>query len=73
MGIPAGRLADISTGLTQADAPLTKRFAGLGIGMAKTLKAVALLGGSLEVESAPAHGSTFRVLLPLAPVNLSDQ
>jgi len=73
MGIPAARLADISTGLTQADAPLTKRFAGLGIGMAKTLKAVALLDGRLEVESVPAHGSTFRVLLPLVPVNLSGQ
>lgn len=67
MGIPAERLADINAGLAQADAPLNKRFAGLGIGMAKARKAVTLLGGRLEVESVPGQGSTFRVLLPLAP------
>jgi signal transduction histidine kinase len=65
MGIPAERLADISTGLTQADSHLNKRFAGLGVGMAKAYKATALLGGHLEVESAPGSGSTFRILLPL--------
>lgn len=65
MGIPAERLADISTGLTQADSHLDKRFAGLGVGMAKTRKAAALLGGHLEVESALDRGSTFRILLPL--------
>jgi signal transduction histidine kinase len=65
MGIPAERLADISTGLTQADSHLNKRFAGLGVGMAKAHKATALLGGHLEVESAPGSGSTFRILLPL--------
>jgi len=65
IGIPAERLADINTGLTQADAPLNKRFSGLGIGMAKARKAVALLGGRLEVESVPGRGSTFRILVPL--------
>ncbi|MBU1042732.1 MAG: PAS domain-containing protein [Proteobacteria bacterium] len=68
IGIPAERLADINTGLAQADVPLNKRFAGLGIGMAKARKAVDLLGGRLEVESVPDQGSTFRVLLPLASV-----
>ncbi|MDP3425870.1 MAG: ATP-binding protein, partial [Humidesulfovibrio sp.] len=66
MGIPAERLKDINTGLTQADAPLNKRFAGLGIGMAKAHRAVTLLGGRLEVESVLDQGSTFRMLLPLA-------
>ena len=72
LGIPAMRLADINTGLTQADAPLNKRFAGLGIGMAKAHKAVTLLGGRLEVESVPDQGSTFRLLLPLAPAQLPE-
>lgn len=71
LGIPAERLADISTGLTQADAPLNKRFAGLGIGMAKTHRAVALLGGRLEVESSLGQGSCFRILFPLVPADLS--
>jgi len=71
IGIPAERLEAINTGLTQADAPLTKRFAGLGIGMAKARKAVALLGGRLEVESAPGQGTAFRINLPLVAVEMS--
>ncbi|MHC1701111.1 MAG: sensor histidine kinase [Humidesulfovibrio sp.] len=72
IGIPVERLADINTGLTQADAPLNKRFSGLGIGMAKARKAVALLGGRLEVESVPGRGSTFRILVPLIALDTAE-
>lgn len=65
MGIPAERIEAIRSGLTQSDAPLTKRFAGLGIGMARVTKAVSLLGGSLEIDSEPGRGTAMRVVLPL--------
>lgn len=65
MGIPPERIEAIRSGLTQSDAPLTKRFAGLGIGMARVTKAVSVMGGSLEIDSEPGRGTVMRVVLPL--------
>lgn len=38
--------------------------AGSGIGLAIVAELARVHGGSVEVETAPGHGSTFRVLLP---------
>lgn len=46
-----------------ADAQPSAR-AGTGLGLPYVLQVVELLGGRLELESAPGAGSTFRVILP---------
>jgi len=43
---------------TQAEYP------GAGLGLASVKRAASMMGGSVEVHSAPGQGSTFRVLLP---------
>lgn len=40
--------------------------AGLGLGLALTRKIVEDHGGSISLESVPAHGTTARIILPLA-------
>jgi len=40
---------------------------GLGLGMFSCRETVEIHGGRIEVESAPGRGTTFRVLLPVAP------
>lgn len=62
-GIPEASQARLFQRFEQATSP--QRRAGSGLGLAICRELVAMMGGSIELESKVAFGSTFHVRLPL--------
>ncbi|MDE2512250.1 MAG: response regulator, partial [Elusimicrobia bacterium] len=64
IGINAEDLPKLFKEFSQLDASATRVYGGTGLGLAISQKMAQLLGGSIEVESAPGAGATFTVVLP---------
>jgi signal transduction histidine kinase len=63
-GMPEDQLEHIFDRFTRGDAGLTQHVGGTGLGLAISKSLVELHGGTIEAESSPGAGSTFRVRLP---------
>ena len=68
IGIGQDDLAHLFEGFFQADATLSRRYGGVGIGLAICGELTKLMGGVIEASSEPGGGSTFTLSLPLERV-----
>lgn len=50
---------------TQVDESSTRTSGGVGLGLSISSRLAQMLGGSIEVESKPGQGSTFRLKMPV--------
>jgi two-component system, OmpR family, sensor kinase len=51
----------------RTDKARSRAHGGTGLGLSIVAAITAAHGGTVEVDTAPGDGATFRVLLPLAP------
>ncbi len=64
IGIAADRVDVIFRPYAQADASVSRRFGGTGLGLTISRRLAQLLGGEITVTSSPGVGSTFCLTIP---------
>ncbi|MBC7733300.1 MAG: hypothetical protein H7306_15620 [Bacteriovorax sp.] len=67
IGLSPGEIARIFEPFAQADASITRRYGGTGLGLTIVARLVKLMGAEMQVTSTPGEGSCFAFAMPLLP------
>lgn len=72
IGIPPEKLEKIFEKFTQADATITRKYGGTGLGLTITRELVHLMHGTIHVQSHVGRGSVFQFSIPLRTASEAD-
>ncbi len=72
IGIPGDKLEDVFESFTQADATITRRYGGTGLGLTLCRRLVELMGGRIWLESAEGSGSRFSFTVRVGSAPMED-
>ncbi|USX18413.1 response regulator [Oxalobacteraceae bacterium OTU3REALA1] len=64
VGIPAEQQAHIFDAFSQADSSTSRKFGGVGLGLAICRQLADMMGGAIEVRSEAGHGAEFLFACP---------
>ena len=72
IGIPKDKQATIFDAFFQVDSTASRRHGGSGLGLAIAASLVHMMGGRIEVDSTPGHGSEFTFELTLQQTSMPE-
>lgn len=64
IGIPSDKLTKIFESFSQADASVTRKYGGTGLGLTIVKQLVELQNGTISVKSVIDEGTTFSIIIP---------
>jgi signal transduction histidine kinase len=68
IGITEEQMSGLFEAFSQADASITQKYGGTGLGLALSRQFCLMMGGDITVATTPGEGSTFTVTLPATVV-----
>ncbi|WP_417600342.1 ATP-binding protein [Pararhodobacter oceanensis] len=72
IGMTIEEMEQVFEDFGQADSSIARRFGGTGLGMPIVKRLVDMMGGNIEIESAPHQGTTVTVHLPMPLTDLTE-
>lgn len=64
IGMTQEQLGKLFQAFSQADPSIARKYGGTGLGLVISLRFCQMMGGTIDVESKPDHGTTFTVKIP---------
>ena len=73
IGVTAEQKARIFEAFGQADTSITRKYGGTGLGLTISSRFIELMGGQLDLESEPGHGTMFFFTLELEEIETLNE
>lgn len=65
IGMSSEQVNNVFKPFTQADSSITRKYGGTGLGLSISRSLIDMMGGEIQVESAPGIGSAFSFTVPV--------